>query len=424
MSTMGSEYYPQNLKYVLNSLSGFSRMRNKLTLPFTQGRAGDIIYFKLPSNCMIDLATLSFHFDLTTTNASNNMIPPQYTGCLIDMLSVDINGVNVQTIPQYAHLYKILAQYQSGDQRNRNGFLEWVGMTDVAPGNLATLTNVSLAIKQFLGLLGSNKIIDTNVLGEVTVSMRLIPNIAFIAGNTAGTYTMSNMSVQFDSINLDNPVYQQSIYRQLEQGDLRFGYQNVITNFGGASTFPVSQTFSVSTQSLDYLIGTLIQSSINTGGNVYNAIAGSSFYFNHGTSNITSAQYQIGTVLLPNYRPTLAEQLSYTLDSLNLTSDVTGKSSETFKPIIGYAPSFTTAGLTNDTQLINYANGNYCFAARLCHGDKGNGPLISGLSTQGTNTMINFRVEGTGATTYVPCVWAITTSTLTIGAGRQISLVV
>ncbi len=428
MSAMGSEFYPSQLKWVLNSLSGFSRMRNKLTLPFTQGKAGDIIYFKLPSNCMIDLSTLSFHFSLTTTVAASNFcVPPQYTGCLIDQLSVDINGINVQTISHYAQIYKLLAQYQSGDQRNRNAYLEWVGMTDVQPGN-ATLNNVSLAIKQWLGILGSNKIIDTNLLGEVTVSMRLIPNIAFVGSVSTGSYTMNNMSVQFDSINLDNPVYQQSIYRQLEQGDLKWGFQNIITNFGGSTQFPVAQTFSVSTQSLDYLIGTIVNSTYATVGNTYNQNSGSSFYFAHGASDITNASYQIGTVMIPNYRCDLAEQLSYTLDSLNLTTDVTGKSSETFKPFVGYAPPLAASALTNANTLATYGNGNYCFAARLCvgQGGKNDAPLLSGLSTQGTNTSITFRLEGTNQASvfYIPIVYAICTSTLTIGAGRQISLVV
>lgn len=423
-SQIATDYYPSNLKYALNQLSGFSRMRNKLILPFTSARAGDTIFFKLPSNCMVDLASLSFHFELTTGTATQ-MVCPQYTGCLIDQLSVDINGVNIQTVSMYNHLYKIMSNWTGGDMRNRNAFLEWIGMTDVAPNVTATMTSVPLAIKNWLGILGSNKILDLNILGEVTISMRLTPNLSFISATTNGVYTLNNMSVQFDTVNLDNPVYQQSIYRALENGGLKFGFQNILTNFGGSGAFPaVSQTFSVSTQSLDYLIGTLLQSDYATAGNAYHAASGSSYYFNHGSANINNAQFQIGTVLIPNFRPSLAEQLSYSLDSLNLTNDINGKSCETFKPIIGYANALPAGAVTAANQLVNYAAGNYCFAARLCHGDKGNGPLISGLSTAGTNTMINFRVDGTGNASFIPIVYAITTSTLTIGAGRQINLVI
>lgn len=427
-----SEYYPPNLKYVLNSLSGFSRMRNKLTLPFATAKANDIIFFKLPTNTMIDLSTLSFHYDLTTTS-TGWCFPPQYSSCIIEQISIDINGITIQQIPMYNQIYKIMGNYTTGDQKFRNSFLENVGLTDVSPSGTAGVNGASFAIKQWLGLLGSNKIIDTSILGEITVSMRLVPNIAFMSSVTTSTYSLSSLSVQFDSCNLDNPVYQQSIYRQLEQGGLKWGFQNIITNFGGSSTLPVSQTFSVSTQSLDYLIGTILQADYNTAGNAYVQSASTSHYFNHGCTaagTITNAVYQIGTINIPNFRCTIPEQLSYTLDSLGLNGDITGRSSENFKAAIGYNTPQSTAGLTNGGNSVaglysNYANGNYCFASKLCVGDKSNGPIISGLSTMGTNTTINFRVDGTsGSTAYIPLVFAVCTSVMTIGAGRQISLVI
>lgn len=439
------DYYPSNLKYILNTLSGFSRMRNKLTLPFTLARGGDLIFFKLPTNCLLDLDSLCFHFDVATDGASGSTsytYIPQYTGCLIDMLSVDINGVNIQTIPQYGQLFKMLSNYTSGDKSNLGGFLEWCGQTNQVPLGTAKNTmgttysetspsGLSLAIKNWLGFLGSKKIINTAILGEITVSMRLVPNSALISANGSPKYILNNMSVQFDTINLDNPVYHQSIYRQLENGGLKMGFTNYITNIGGVSALPVSQTFSVSTQSLDYLLGTLLQNNYNTegtsAGNQYIQAAGTSRYFTHGNDatnfGLTTSQFQIGTVQIPNYRGNMAEILSYTIDSLGLSSDIVGCSAHTLKPIIGMNPQLPTGTRKNDDNYANFFNGNFLLAARLCHGDKDpNGVLLSGLNTAGTNTTINFRVEGTGSGQYIPLTFAVCTSVLTIGTGRQINL--
>lgn len=419
---MASDYYPSNLRFVMNQLSGFSRMRNKLTLPFTKGKANDIIFFKLPSNTLIDLSTLSFNFKISTAGTGGYVLPPQYAACLIEQLSVDINGINVQTINHYNHLYKQLAQIQSGDQKNRSGFNEFIG---IAPTTAATLCNkLSLSIKQFLGILGSNKIIDTSVLGEITVSMRLASNACLSATATSGiSYELENMSVQFDSVNLDNPVYQQSMYRQLENGGLKWCFSNYIANIGGAAGFPLSQTFSVSTQSLDFLYGIILQENYNTvgntAGNLYEATINSSSYFKHGAAYIDSAQYQIGTVSLPNFLPSLSEQLSFSLDSLGLSNDILGTCNDSFKPKeIG-----TETDLSDNHHYENFVKSNYCFVARLCHGQK-DPVLLSGLSTQGTNTMISVRYTAPTTTTgnYIPLTWAVCTSTLTIGSSRQIAL--
>ena len=428
---MDGTYWPQNMKYVLNEISSFSRQRSKLQLNFASAKAGDTIYFKIPSGVLFDMSTLGVHFSITTTatGTAGTVLPPCYSSCLIDTLTVDIGGVTVQNIQQYGQLYRLLSHYKAGDTVNRAGFLEWVNMSQGMPGTATVLTNLPLAWKNWLGFLGQNRLVSTDLLGEITVSIRLAPNSCLIgATGTAPTYSLSDMSVQFDVISIDSPTYNQSLMKQMENSGLKLGYQNITTFLGGSSSYPVSSSFSVSTQSLDYLIGTVLRSNFNDSlaGIIHSGNTGTSSYFQCGDGTISSAMFQIGAVQVPGYTiANAAECLAVTLDALSLSQDIVGSSNDMFKPINTVFPSILTGGSWQTaSHYANYTNGNFMFAIRTCHGDTSAGPLLSGINTLGNTQTIQFRVTGSGTNQMVPLVYALSTATLTILPGRQLNLTV
>lgn len=415
--------YPQSMRYVLNRLTGFSRNRVRTLLPYTSASPSQSIIMRLPTNAMVDLTTLTLGLDITTYGGASYAVPP-HVGMLIDFIDVSIGGSSIQTISHHAQLFKALWNYQSGDQAYKQSLYECGGMTSQTPG-ACTFSNVSLFFTQFLGFLGCGKILNTALLPEITLTVRFVPNIACASGINTASYILTNLALSFDVCTLDNPVYYEVLQRQLQSdGGIKLPFTNYLGVQGQTSTLPCQANFSVSTQSLDYLIGTL-QPSTYLNSATLNTATGLSNFFNHGmvpgsagTDNITSAQYQVGSALVPSYRPTLPEQLVYTLQSMgNLNLDTTGQSYQGFRANTTALPASTR---TNEQQYQSFEEGNFLFVARLCSGDK---QYMSGLSTAGTNAVMTFRVEGTSTNQYIPLVFMQFTSVLSIGPNRQISLI-
>lgn len=453
MSSVGDvqmSYFPNNMKYALNSLSGFTRQRVKIPLQYVSARGGDILTIRLPSSgSMIDLSTLTFAYNLSTYGSaggglSNGFVfPPRHSASLIQRLDISINGQSIQSITDYNVLWNMIAKYQIEDARPRQSVLEWngnlIGYTQPSSGHAfmgdystttpSASTGCPQCIKMWLGWLNSNKIYDPNVIGEVQIQITLAPNTCLAVNKfTDATYIMNNMSLQFDCVNLDSPLYYEAMRRQLEQGSLKYAFKNYIAFQGAATTLgsTPTNTFNVSTQSLDYLHGTLINTAFNTSaGNAFSLSNASSAYFNNGIGDltgheITGASWQIGTVTVPAFSPNLSEVWSHHCDSLQIAQDTIGQIQFRTDPV-----PVTEDKVTNLDVFNTYQRYNFMYSVRLCHGERSpSGPLLSGLNTAGTNTQILYRVTGNGTTaTFYPYVFAETTAVMSIGQGRQISLV-
>lgn len=429
---MSFSSYPSSLRYIFNKLQGFSRNRVKLpVLAPTTAAPGDTIVFELPANSKIDLSTLTWHFTLSTsiTGTSASFVPPKWSAALIQQLSVDVNGINVFNCDNWNQLFTLLAAYQAGDtESTRSTILEFSRNFLNVSG--VTLTNVPLAVKLGqLGFFGNGKILDTSLTGAVRVTMRLAPLTAFKqvgTSITAKSATFTNMSFTFDTVTIDDGMYDMMVQKRLAEGGvIPFCYQNILGYMGtSGSTNGLTNRIGISVQSLDYVLHSVMPSDYNSDGNTIDGTnTDINKYFIKGDSNgtITACQLQIGSTYVPSYRHDNASQiLAQSLDSLNLGVDVLGSSVANFK-------NSPASGVLTEASIYDvFTKYYFLFAAKLCAGGSYEPGItsISGLDTRGTNMQVaaTTYTNGTAANSF-PITWCMFTSTLNIGAGRQLQLI-
>ena len=428
---MSFTQYPANLRYIMNKLTGFSRSRVRMPiLTPTSASQNDIIIFEIPSGVKFDPSTLAVHFNLTTTNtggATPSCYPPKHTNCMIQTLSVDVNGLNVQTTDNYSHWHSLWMSYCGGDRTQALGsHIEFTNNYPTASINSCMLTNVPLVFRNFMGILGSSRIIDTNLTGPIRVQLRLSPINAFVQkGGGTNTYSLSSMTVHFDTIQINDGIFDQMIASRLANGDtIPFTYNNYLTYLGQqtASVDQAVNRFSINVQSLDYIFHTLLPSDYNSAADINTTFLQSPFFLK-GEANrkITGAQLQVGSSFVPNFRQNgPAELFSMTCDAMGIGNDVLGSTDSKFvgKVLTGAA----TSGFLSDS----YTYGYFLAGFRLCAGsqyDLGSS-LLSGLDTRGANTLLSVTTYAdSGSAAVIPMSICQFTSTLQIGAGRQLQLI-
>jgi hypothetical protein len=220
--------YPKSMQFAVSRLSGFSKQGVKLR-PMSQQSAspGDVIVYELPANTVIDLRTLSL-FALGTTTATGGTSPsvvfPKHIETLIDSIQVEINGTLVDSgFLGYNQLHKLYMDYLAGIDKNstmrsllQQGDLTALGHTTTAvtaggttlPPVLAsamvtgrTHTNLPIVFNSFLGFLSAKcPIIDTSILGQVRVLVKLAPaSVLLVSGApTSFNYSLSSMFATID----------------------------------------------------------------------------------------------------------------------------------------------------------------------------------------------------------------------------------
>jgi hypothetical protein len=434
---MSYSAYPAAMRFLLNSLNGFARNRTKtlVSYPNTAG-PNDLVVVEIPAGCIVDMSTLTFHANLTTTATGGTgviscCVPPKFSASMVQYLQVDVNGVTTYQCDNYNQLYNMYMKYMGGDaERNRMTLFEFGRNFTATPGSSNTqLTNVPYFIKGWIGsILGSGKYINTSITGPIRISMRFCPLGAFCNVGTT-SYTVSNMEWHYDCIVCDDGFYNELLMRQLEAGPIQIPFKNYIGTMGAQQNLNnANNRFSVATGSLDAIWHTVLPVDYNiaSSNNAILDTTSSTRYFFHGDSNIGNVQVQLGNTYYPQYRfNSAAEIASMTLDGLGIGNDTLGSLQESFKNSSNAA---SQSNISRFNFLNGYTNGNFLSYFRLNAGssyDYGT-VLKSGINTQGTNAYINVVTNTdpntTGNPSVYPLTFAETTSTLAVGKYRQIQL--
>lgn len=428
---MSYSAYPASMRFLLNSLNGFARNRTKTLVSYPQTAGpSDLIVCEIPSGCIVDVNTLSFHANLTTTatgTAPVYCLPPKWSASMVQYLQVDVNGVTTFQCDQYNQLANSWYRFNAGDrERNLGTLFEFSRNTTAVPTSGTTvLTSVPFFIKGWMGsILGSQKMINTSITGPIKISIRLCPLAAFLTKGTCG-FSLTNMEFHYDTVVCEDGFYNELIMRQLESGPLMIPFTNYTCSMASQQALNnCTNRFSVSTSSLDAIWHTVLPSDYNVANSNLQPETESSRYFFHGDSNIGNVQVQLGNTYIPQYKfNSAAELASMTLDGLGLGNDVLGSLQETFKG------SSNVVGTQDKwTYLNKYTHGNFLSYFRLNAGNSYDYGvrLKSGINTQGTNAYINVTTNTDSATTgnpnVLPISWAEYTSTVAVGKYRQIQL--
>lgn len=409
--------YPRNLSYFVRRLANYSRNTFKLqTLNQDTATANQIITVDLPNNALVDLNTLTWYFEGTTTSATNFCTFPRNIESLIERLELEVNGQLVSGGCQfYNHLFNIIADTSFGDDvTNRRRILQ--NSTDVVVPT-ANVANVPFTIVNWLGPLGSMKpeVLDTNLLGNVRLRITLASPSVLVSSTTAVTgpsFSLNKMFFSVDTISIDDGNFYAMHDAFLSKGGV---YEIPFNNYYSFSSTAAAQgaaKFSLSTQSLNMVWATFVNGSAGTPNTLDANINSSSYFRRSGNGGGTAGdglryQFNINNVYYPNYQATNTQAFQLLQNAYGLAQDTLG-------------------GVYRGLDTLTKWNQRFWVGCQsFAHNTADDERYISGIDTRGNvaQCFFEYNTFSDSATTTTCLVFAQTSSLLRVAAGRQLEII-
>ena len=520
---------PDAMQWQIKRLKVLQKETVTMTPNKTQDvKPGQTIIVDLPYNSKVDLSSFSWFYEGSTTHlgSSGALGPtgyvqsrffPRNSSSVIQKFTVKINGGIKVDIPDYNFVYNMLHDYtQGGDalKRRQTGgensdpsnklyvtaddIIERRGYS-IAPFDTANDTKFTenmlardkgrYCVRSWLSMFGGNastQVVDTQMLGTVTVEIQLAPASILMQGTeiVAGAVTQANndatkgevgrtqiaaggfaargaaLAAENADYTLTNLEFRCVRYHMGPEFDiaelnvLNSGnkYKLWFPNYTVQSGRPVpsnnkatTERFSISTQSLDYVLGTFRLPGYDTPGKPLNTLISAqnaleegasratadeqvnaglrrvynqSKYFAHNGDSIVTTKWRIGN---NSFEPqNIDEQYNSLLQHFNINQDT----------MSGMYPGINSIGA--------FREHSYASICSLNFPEKGSVYTVSGLDTEQTPASIEWIVtsstftpagglagnyaitNGNNCLPYLICAY---NSHLEIGAGRMVNLI-
>ena len=516
---------PDAMQWQIKRLKVLQKETVTMTPNKTQDvKPGQTIIVDLPYNSKVDLSSFSWFYDGSTTHNGSNGVDgpagyvqsrffPRNSSSVIQKFTVKINGGIKVDIPDYNFVYNMLHDYTqggdalkrrqtggensdpsnklyitAGDIVERRGFS--IAPFDPAAGalNILARDRGKYCVRSWLSLFGGNastQVVDTQMLGTVTVEIQLAPasilmlgaaqaaagvtivnntpsktevGRAAIGANIAqrgavlpaetADYTLTNLEFRCVRYHM-GPEFDYAEANVLKSGaQYKLWFPNYTVQSGRpvpSNNKATTERFSISTQSLDYVIGTFRLPNYDTIAQPLNTILSSqdsleegltrataeeqtnaglrrvynqSKYFAHNGDSIVTTKWRIGN---NSFEPqSLDEQYNSLLQHFNINQDT----------MSGMYPGINSIGA--------FREHSYASICSLNFPEKGNVYTVSGLDTEQTPASIEWVVTSstftavgglagnyllTDATNCLPYLICAYNSHLEIGNGRVVNLI-
>ena len=489
-------------------------------------KPGQTIIVDLPYNSKCDLSTFSWFYDGSTTHAGSNgrgpegyvqtRFFPRNSASVIQKFTVKVNGGIKVDIPDYNFVYNMLHDYsqgadalkrrQTGGENSDPSNKLYITAGDIierrgyslapfnpagtgAADNILARDKGRYCVRSWLSLFGGNsstQVVDTQMLGTVTVEIQLAPASILMLGAqpTAGAvtdahnlisktevgrgvgvavaqraagdvlaaetadYTLTNLEFRCVRYHM-GPEFDAAAANVLGNGaKYKLWFPNYTVQSGrpvSANNKHTTERFSISTQSLDYVLGTFrlpgyetpgkplntifsAQNSLEEGQTIATAeqqinaglrrVYNQSRYFAHNGDSIVTTKWRIGN---NTFEPqNIDEQYNSLLQHFNIHQDT----------LSGMHPCINSIGAFREHSYASICSLNFA--------EKGSTYIVSGLDTEQTPASIEWIVTSseyipagglagdysiTDATNCLPYLICAYSSHLEIGAGRMVNLI-
>ena len=464
-------YSPQ-LIYFLDRMSGFSTNIFRLEPSgSTSSGPNSITRIVLPSNALLNTRSFKLHFLATTVaGSSTGGRLPADISTLVERVEISAGGVQLS---QGTNFYNTLVNAKAALMGSRcdsvTGHSELVrankfdGSTAIAGtaglDEIYSGTGTPHCIDKWEGFLGTcePKILDASILPDLVVSIYWASNTVlasakqnttsalFVAEPTSGAaavYEIKNIHASIETIGLADSVYDNMVAGMIQsKGFIEIPFKQY---FSFHNTHTGSSKFSVATQSLDRIWMAWRESSYNTLaaphpvpgystaiGAMAAATGGSptDVEINALTGKLSGygGAYGTGAVekYITNYQkftePGAADALKYQLQ-LNgaMYPQFSAGMEDMYQITKNSLPGPVKYGLTKGQLRDSY----FVQCVRLNMPDSEMSRTISGLDTRSVS--LNGYVNTTGTLSSDPnlMIFAETTSSLRVGAGRQLEIII
>lgn len=480
---------PRNLDYYLQRMTGYSK--NTIRIQPTSKNsyvAGDTLVFRLPTNSILDLHTFNLKF---AGRLKNNMATnayqaawPRYTSSFIRRNDWTFGGMQVGlgALHDYGFLAHWLKTHRVPLYRTQADMsvTELAGTPQINGVNFYTVAANSttawqpLSLCDWLGIGQGSfmRFLDTNLMPDIEIRILLAPNAILPSGNTqAISYELKNFSITVESISFGDGSYRAMVDARMASGQpLMIPFFNWTGFEGSSGQSQFNQQFTVATESLNALIGTVRPGNYDS--QLLPQLGGQGTTAGTTTANSTFYVPQYGyppsrndaSILRPdnaffNWFHTSLSLEQTAIDQFgrdgqwqaNLQFNIDSKLYPQFMADVGdcwhllknafdaNALSITYGG--NVYSMDQFTQGSFGCMIGLDHhaDDGGKDHLISGLNTTGSLIPIVFSVQGNMnsingndwltalrtmcGNTFRPTVFCNMTSTLMVYKGRVISVV-
>ena len=392
-------------------MNNFSRQKVRLaTIANTSFNANDQIVLQLPEG-LLDLTTFTLQGRVFTADGAAHGVYILLIEGVIDSVSVEVGGVSIQNgFTNYNDLFNVFRQYQMTDKLNFRKVLQQDNHPTSTASNYA-LSNSPFAIYNWLGFLGSVKVLDTTILPPVKIYIRLAPNACLTAhaGNASTkTYKLTDVKGTIDILDVSDGVYYNMIAQRLSQAPLEIPFDNYQTVTGSLGAVTQTTRWSTSTDCLEMVLATLKPSGYDS--NTINATTALGDYFTRGGkdtgSAITTSQFSVNGIRYPTIPCINADGDVFidTAHSLNVSQDVLGA---------------TDASMSN---LTNWSSNYWLHAHSWSYPDTEDAHRLVGLSGRGNQILGTFETTGSGSN-MLPLVFLKGKSVLRVGASKMVEVV-
>lgn len=407
-----SSSYPKSFTYYLSRMNNFSRQKVRLsTIANTTFNANDQVVIQLPEG-LLDLTSFTITGRaFTADGAAHGVYLPFIEGC-IDSCHIEVGGVSVQNgFTNYNDLFNVFRQYQMTDKTAFRKVLQLEGQQPAATASNYTCSNVPFAMYNFLGLLGSVKVLDTTILPPVKIYLRLAPNsiLTVHSGNDATkTYKWTDVKASIDILDVSDGVFYNMVAQRLAQAPLEIPFDNYQTVTGTLAAPTQTTRFSTSTDCLTDVIATFKNK--DYAGYGANSNTCLSDYFTRGgkatTSEITTSIFSINGIRYPSIPCQNADGEVFidTAHTLGASQDVLGETDP------------------NMDSLSRWSSNYWVHAHSFTYPDAEDAHRLVGLSGRGNQIMGSFETTGTGSN-LLPVVWLKSKSVLRVGASKMVEVV-
>jgi hypothetical protein len=391
-------------------MNNFSRQKITLqTMANTTFNPNEQCCIVMPEG-LLDLQTFRVQGNLTTAGglAHGCYSPP--IELLIDSVNVMVGSQSLTNgFTEYGNLFNIFRQYQLGDKIPLRRVLQH-DLTAYTSASNHTMSNVPFSINNWLGPLNSIPILDTTIMQQVTVYIRLAPLAALSkhTGNDATiSYQWTNVSASVDILDVSDGVYYNMIASKLAQSPIEIpydNYQTVVGNYGPATQ---STRLSTTTDCLTDFIATFKSAGYTS--NTHNAVTGLSDYYTRGlgtnAGGLLTSVFQVNGVQYPTQVANNAAGHIF-----SQTGDVLGVSQDT----VGASESNVFSS------LATWSSNAFVHANSFTYTDSDLGRLV-GLSGRGNSIQASWITTGTG--NILPIVYMRSKSVLRVGGNRMCEIV-
>lgn len=320
---------PSNIQFMLTRMTAFSKNTIRLQ-PQTKSiyNPQDTMTFRLPASALLDMASMTLKFDFCAKDKAAADGSDKYGGVVVPPatqkpgteviaappktmagffrrvdVSMGATSVGLTGLHDYGCLSTLLYNHtipadnarqdgnwleQQGDvyfqdyvydangviQRNTMDPSRRSGKSRYALGKKAGAVAQAqhpCILRNYLGLMGGTyfRLLDTNLLPEVTVSFTIAPQQVIQCSDLSRvSWTLENVSLSFESLNFGDGVYRSMVDQRLATGDLVLPFVNFVgfegnqigpqqpgTNFGATGATSITQ-FTVATKSLNGVFAT------------------------------------------------------------------------------------------------------------------------------------------------------------------------